>query len=264
MSSQYRKIFGQAQTTRDWDATKDGRTPDPEVVERIARARVAVTPFVDFATSFGTVTLKRAYADWTSPFTSGYGQELGLHAVELVQMVRVTNRKNAADIRLAIDAVEDVVSQAHLTHVVFVSADSDFAPLARRCRRLGKHVIGIGTGGPTSIYLPRACESSTRVSVPGPAEHEEIEDDRTKASTTVASPAEPEGDDIVAEPGRVPLTRGSRASWRITPISPRSSTPTAGTWCVCFRDSGVTSMGTARAEARWTRRRESNPQRCRI
>lgn len=96
----------------------------------------------------------------------GCGQKFGLHAVELVPMFRVSNRKNAAGIRLAIDAVEDVVLQKHLTHVVFDSADSDFAPLAQRCRRLDKHAVGIGTGGPTSIYLARACNeyhASTRV-----------------------------------------------------------------------------------------------------
>lgn len=166
--SRYSRVHGQSQTTRDWEATKDGRVTSAEIVERIAAARVEVAPFVDFAASFGTVTLKRAYADWTSPFMSGYGQDFGLHAVELVQMFRVSNRKNAADIRLAIDAVEDVVRQEHLTHVVFVSADSDFAPLAQRCRRLGKHVVGIGTGGPTSIYLARACDEYHAIeSVPG-------------------------------------------------------------------------------------------------
>ncbi|WP_091704757.1 NYN domain-containing protein [Microbacterium sp. cf046] len=176
--SRYRKVHGQAHTTRDWEATKDGRPPVEAIMDRIATARVEVAPFIDFAASFGTVTLKRAYADWTSPFMAGYGQDFGLHAVELVQMFRVSNRKNAADIRLAIDAVEDVVRQDHLTHVVFVSADSDFAPLAQRCRRLGKHVVGIGTGGPTSIYLARACDEYHPIdSVPGLTEPERVADE---------------------------------------------------------------------------------------
>lgn len=185
--SRYRKVHGQAQTTRDWEATKDDRVASAEIVDRITEARVEVAPFVDFAASFGTVTLKRAYADWTSPFMSGYGQDFGLHAVELVQMFRVSNRKNAADVRLAIDAVEDVVRQEHLTHVVFVSADSDFAPLAQRCRRLGKHVVGIGTGGPTSIYLARACDEYHAIeSVPGFTELDGAAAEATPASVSRA------------------------------------------------------------------------------
>lgn len=180
--SRYRKVHGQAHTTRDWEATRNGQHADPEILNRIAAARVEVAPFMDFAASFGTVTLKRAYADWTSPFMAGYGQDFGLHAVELVQMFRVSNRKNAADIRLAIDAVEDVVRQDHLTHVVFVSADSDFAPLAQRCRRLGKHVVGIGTGGPSSIYLARACDEYHPIeSVPGFTEPEAVGDETPEA-----------------------------------------------------------------------------------
>ena len=190
--SRYRKVHGQAHTTRDWEATKNGQLPDPEILGRIAAARVEVAPFVDFAASFGTVTLKRAYADWTSPFMAGYGQDFGLHAVELVQMFRVSNRKNAADIRLAIDAVEDVVRQDHLTHVVFVSADSDFAPLAQRCRRLGKHVVGIGTGGPSSIYLARACDEYHPIeSVPGLTEPTAIESE---------TPEVPPPDDAATHP----------------------------------------------------------------
>lgn len=185
--NRYSKVHGQGQTTRDWEATKDGRSTSAEVVDRIAAARVEVAPFVDFAASFGTVTLKRAYADWTSPFMSGYGQDFGLHAVELVQMFRVSNRKNAADIRLAIDAVEDVVRQENLTHVVFVSADSDFAPLAQRCRRLGKHVVGIGTGGPTSIYLARACDEYHSIeSVPGFTELGAAADEANPESVSLA------------------------------------------------------------------------------
>ena len=50
--------------------------------------------------------------------------------------------KNGADIRLAVDAVEDMFRLPDLTHVVIVAGDSDYVPLAQRCKRLGRFVVG--------------------------------------------------------------------------------------------------------------------------
>jgi hypothetical protein len=101
MLSRYSKVHGEGQTTRDWEATKDGRVTITEIVDRIAEARVEVAPFVDFAASFGTVTLKRANADWTSPFMSADGQDFGLHAVEPEPRGRHPPLRSMVGIRVA-------------------------------------------------------------------------------------------------------------------------------------------------------------------
>ncbi|MGV0802480.1 NYN domain-containing protein, partial [Mycolicibacterium elephantis] len=45
-----------------------------------------------------------------------------------------------------------------LTHVVIVAGDSDYIPLAQRCKRLGRYVVGIGITGSISRSLTAACD----------------------------------------------------------------------------------------------------------
>ncbi|MGC2380617.1 MAG: NYN domain-containing protein, partial [Mycobacterium sp.] len=65
---------------------------------------------------------------------------------------------NGADIRLAVDAVEDMFRLPDLTHVVIVAGDSDYIPLAQRCKRLGRYVVGVGVAGSSSRALAAACD----------------------------------------------------------------------------------------------------------
>ena len=65
---------------------------------------------------------------------------------------------NGADIRLAVDAVEDMFRPPDLTHVVIVAGDSDYIALAQRCKRLGRYVVGIGVAGSSSRMLAAACD----------------------------------------------------------------------------------------------------------
>lgn len=66
--------------------------------------------------------------------------------------------QNGADIRLAVDAVEDMFRLPDMTHVVIVGGDSDYIALAQRCKRLGRYVVGIGVAGPSSQSLAAACD----------------------------------------------------------------------------------------------------------
>ncbi|TGD84383.1 NYN domain-containing protein [Mycolicibacterium sp. CH28] len=126
---------------------------------RLARARVDVGAILDFASSFGTVVLTRAYADWSATVNAEYREQLVGRAVDLVQLFpAAAYGKNAADIRLAVDAVEDMFRLPDLTHVVIVAGDSDYIPLAQRCKRLGRYVVGIGVAGSSSKSLAAACD----------------------------------------------------------------------------------------------------------
>jgi len=111
--------------------------------DRLARATVDVGAVIDFASSFGTLVLTRAYADWSADVNTGYREQLVGRAVDLVQLFpAAAYGKNGADIRLAVDAVEDMFRLPDLTHVVIVAGDSDYIPLAQRCKRLGRYVVG--------------------------------------------------------------------------------------------------------------------------
>jgi uncharacterized LabA/DUF88 family protein len=126
---------------------------------RLAQATVDVGAIIDFASSFGTLVLTRAYADWSADVNADYRGQLVGRAVDLVQLFpAAAYAKNGADIRLAVDAVEDMFRLPDLTHVVIVAGDSDYIALAQRCKRLGRYVVGIGISGSISRSLTAACD----------------------------------------------------------------------------------------------------------
>lgn len=171
--SRYDQIHGRNSFQRD---KAKGLEQQPE---RLDRATVDVGAILDFASSFGTLVLTRAYADWSADINAGYRGQLVGRAVDLVQLFpAAAYGKNGADIRLAVDAVEDMFRLPDLTHVVIVAGDSDYIPLAQRCKRLGRYVVGIGVAGASSRALAAACDEFViydalpGVPVPAPADAE--------------------------------------------------------------------------------------------
>jgi uncharacterized LabA/DUF88 family protein len=159
--SRYEQVHGRGQFQRDKVRGFDSadKASDPEIGEKVRRATVDVGAIIDFASSFGTLVLTRAYADWSAPMNAGYRGQLVSRAVDLVQLFpAAAYAKNGADIRLAVDAVEDMFRLPDLTHVVIVAGDSDYIALAQRCRRLGRYVVGVGVAGSTSRALAAACD----------------------------------------------------------------------------------------------------------
>ncbi len=67
-------------------------------------------------------------------------------------------RKNAADIKMAVDAVELSFERDYITTFVLGTGDSDFTPLVHKLRELNRRVIGIGIEASTSALLPAACD----------------------------------------------------------------------------------------------------------
>src|ERR1700750_3135122 len=149
--SRYDQVNGRSSFQRD-------KTKGLEV-DRLQRATVDIGAVIDFASSFGTLVLTRAYADWSSDVNAEYRGQLVGRAVDLVQLFpAAAYAKNGADIRLAVDAVEDMFRLPDLTHVVIVAGDSDYIALAQRCKRLGRYVVGVGVAGSTSRSLAAACD----------------------------------------------------------------------------------------------------------
>ncbi|MBT2475126.1 NYN domain-containing protein [Microbacterium sp. ISL-103] len=156
--SWYDRVHGRNAYGKDRQRFSENPT-DPEVSERLSRAMIEVGAIIDYAASFGTLVLTRAYADWSSPVNAEYRSQLVARAVDLVQLFpAAAYAKNGADIRLAVDAVEDMFRLPDLTHVVIVAGDSDYVPLAQRCKRLGRYVIGVGVAGSTAKSLAAACD----------------------------------------------------------------------------------------------------------
>ncbi|MDY6870517.1 MAG: NYN domain-containing protein [Actinomycetota bacterium] len=151
--SRYDQVNGRNSFQRD--KTRDA----DDFAEKLRRATVDIGAVIDFASSFGTLVLTRAYADWSSDVNANYRGQLVARAVDLVQLFpAAAYGKNGADIRLAVDAVEDMFRLPDLTHVVIVGGDSDYIALAQRCKRLGRYVVGIGVAGASSRSLAAACD----------------------------------------------------------------------------------------------------------
>lgn len=129
------------------------------VATRVEQATVDVGAILDYAASFGTPVISKAYADWSVAVNAGYRQQLLARAVDLVQLFPTTRGiKNGADIRLAVDVMEDLFRLPDITHVVIVAGDSDYIALAQKAKRLGRFVVGIGVAGSTSKSLAAACD----------------------------------------------------------------------------------------------------------
>jgi NYN domain/OST-HTH/LOTUS domain len=207
--SRYDQVHGRGQFQRDRARgfVAADRSADPDIAEKLRRATVDVGTVIDFASSFGTLVLTRAYADWSAPVNADYRGQLVSRAVDLVQLFpAAAYAKNGADIRLAVDAVEDMFRLPDLTHVVIVAGDSDYIALAQRCRRLGRYVVGVGVSGSTSRSLAAACdELVTYDALPGIT--------TTGASSLPAAPTtgEQAGQE---EPASAPPPRGSRRARR--------------------------------------------------
>jgi hypothetical protein len=165
--------------------------------DRLKRATVDVGAIIDFASSFGTLVLTRAYADWSAEVNTGYREQLVGRAVDLVQLFpAAAYGKNGADIRLAVDTVEDMFRLPDLTHVVIVAGDSDYIPLAQRCKRLGRYVVGVGVAGSSSRALAAACDEFVIYdALPGVPVPEPEPEPAPKARRTKADDEEPPGPD---------------------------------------------------------------------
>ena len=172
--SRYDQLFGRGQFQRDRARGFDDadKSADPDIAEKLQHATVDIGAVIDFASSYGTLVLTRAYADWSAPVNAAYHGQLVSRAVDLVQLFpTAAHAKNGADIRLAVDAVEDMFRLPDLTHIVIVAGDSDYIALAQRCKRLGRYVVGVGVAGSTSRSLAAACdELVTYDALPGIAQ----------------------------------------------------------------------------------------------
>ncbi len=110
----------------------------------------------NYASQTGRVILRRAYADWAEA-AAKQRQLLGM-GVELIH-VNSKRGKNAADIRIVLDALElFYTGRDSFTHILLVSGDGDFTELVHRLRANGKTVIGLGISGTTAEYLVSACD----------------------------------------------------------------------------------------------------------
>ncbi len=115
-------------------------------------------PLLEALAERGRLITRRAYADWNLFKDDRRGMvDANVELIEIPQRSDSV-RKNAADIQMAVDAMELALTRDFVSTFVIVSGDSDFTPLVSKLRELNKRVIGVGLKGSTSAMLPPACD----------------------------------------------------------------------------------------------------------
>jgi uncharacterized protein (TIGR00288 family) len=134
----------------------EGAYARPDNRFRVQEPLVDVQAVVELAASFGPLAINRAYCNWQ--YFGRYRDALLRHAIELVQLFPPGGAaKNGADIRLCLDAMEDVARFPHLGTIVVVGGDSDFMPLAQKLKAAGRTVVGIGARTATNRHWAASC-----------------------------------------------------------------------------------------------------------
>jgi uncharacterized LabA/DUF88 family protein len=126
--------------------------------EHLGGMAFQLRPVSDALAERGRVVVRRAYADW-SYFDEDRRMLTRAH-VELIDMPQRlgASRKNAADIKMVVDALEVAFERSYISTFVLCTGDSDFTPLVHKLRELNKRVIGVGVEKSTSALLPPACD----------------------------------------------------------------------------------------------------------
>ncbi|MGD9990828.1 NYN domain-containing protein [Pseudonocardia sp.] len=181
-----------------------------------AREGLGVSPFdfgpvADALAERGRVVSRRAYADW-----SYFDEDRRLLARAQVELIEIPqkvggSRKNAADIKLAVDAIELAYERGFVTTFAIGTGDSDFTPLVHKLREMDKRVIGIGVQSSTSALLPPACDEFLFYDrLPGVDAHPPARKGRRR-EPVAATPA-PDPVVVMADPGPAaeePMTAAS-------------------------------------------------------
>ena len=105
----------------------------------------------------GKVTVQRAYADWRR--YPQYIVPLSENSIDLIFAPAYgSSKKNATDIRMAIDAIELVFTRPEIGTYILLTGDSDFSSCVLKLKEYGKYVIGVGIQESSSDILVQNCD----------------------------------------------------------------------------------------------------------
>lgn len=117
---------------------------------------IDVQAIIELAASFGPIAINRAYCNWQ--FFGRYREALLQGAIDLIQLFPPgASAKNGADIKLCLDAFEDMGRFGHIGTIVIVGGDSDFMPVAQKIKAAGRTLIGVGDRKSTNQHWAKSC-----------------------------------------------------------------------------------------------------------
>lgn len=102
--------------------------------------------------SYGEITVKRIYADWTQQRNNRWKEYVNSYAIKTIQKFSYTVGKGSSDTALIIDAM-DLLHTNKVDIFCIVSSDSDYTGLAHRIREDDLTIIGIGESYTPSAFV---------------------------------------------------------------------------------------------------------------
>ncbi|WP_446809118.1 NYN domain-containing protein [Methylomonas sp. 2BW1-5-20] len=112
---------------------------------------------IEELTAMGAIIVRRAYAKWTLPSLTPHQNILNRLGFELIHTFHPISGKNSADIQIVVDVMEYAWRDPDLRWIALATGDSDFSPLFRRLREMGRQVIGAGPRSALSESVKSSC-----------------------------------------------------------------------------------------------------------
>ena len=162
----------------------DNAQPSEKIIKRV----------LNVAQKRGDVTVRRVYGNWSSSNMSGWSEIMRSFAMRPVHQIATASGKNAADIALAIDAMELTLG-GMVNGFCIVSSDSDYTGLAIRIREHGMFAIGAGRKNTPKSFV-NACDEFV------------VTDDAPKKIANAPKPQ--------SQPKPAPKPQPSRPAWART------------------------------------------------
>lgn len=108
----------------------------------------------------GGIGIQRAYANWSDPRLKAMGNEINQLGIEPIQVFGLSKnqKKNAADIQLAVDAVDLAYIRPWLDVFVIISGDGGFSALAKKLHECGRKVVGCAYPSATNQLFESVCD----------------------------------------------------------------------------------------------------------
>lgn len=107
--------------------------------------------------NLGQIIIRRAYGVWSRPQLAMHQATLNKQGFELIHCYHPALGKNSADIHMTVDVMECAWQFGNINYFVLVTGDSDFSPVFRRLRAIGKEVIGVGQNSTLSQCIEGTC-----------------------------------------------------------------------------------------------------------
>jgi len=116
-----------------------------------------ITMLIEELMQLGQIIIRRAYGVWSRPQLAAHQAAINQQGFELIHCYHPVTGKNTADIQMTVDVIECAWQLPNISCFVLVTGDSDFSPVFRRLRAMGKDVIGVGQHSTLSECVKTSC-----------------------------------------------------------------------------------------------------------